>query len=380
MALEDLHWFDPSTLEFLDLLLGEISMLPLLLVATFRPEFRAPWRHLTTATQLSLTGLSEGHAAQLVRQVAEGKGLPAEVHREIVARTDGIPLFVEEMTKAVLEAEAPLRDSSALPLTLDGSLLARLDRLGDAKRVAQLAAVIGRTFSLELLEALSWIQGTALQSALAQLVQAEILYRRGPAQEARYIFKHALIQDAAYLSLLASDRRELHQQLAGLLSEQFPAMAEPELLAHHCERGGLIVEAVDCLLEAGLQATQRSAQLEAQGHLNRALDLLLAQPSAPELLERELSVRSLLLTVLEAIKGWGDPEVAENAERCAVLCRELGESGSLVPALSMPGESPRRRGPRGGGSAGSCCGLRNLSRGIRDARSCRGAGAAGAVG
>ncbi|HKV10695.1 MAG TPA: AAA family ATPase, partial [Thermoanaerobaculia bacterium] len=256
MALEDLHWFDPSTLEFLDLLLGEISMLPLLLVATFRPEFRAPWRHLTTATQLSLTGLSEGHAAQLVRQVAEGKGLPAEVHREIVARTDGIPLFVEEMTKAVLEAEAPLRDSSALPLTLDGSLLARLDRLGDAKRVAQLAAVIGRTFSLELLEALSWIQGTALQSALAQLVQAEILYRRGPVQEARYIFKHALIQDAAYLSLLASDRRELHQQLAGLLSEQFPAMAEPELLAHHCERGGLIVEAVDCLLEAGLQATQ----------------------------------------------------------------------------------------------------------------------------
>lgn len=336
LVIEDLHWIDPSTLEFLDLLLAEISVLPLLLVATFRPEFKAPWRHLTTATQLSLTGLSEGHAAQLVRQVAEGKGLPAEVHREIVERTDGIPLFVEELTKAVLETETPLRDSAGIPLTLDGSLLARLDRLGDAKAVAQLAAVLGRTFSLELLEALSPIKGAALQSALGRLVQAEILYRRGPAQGARYTFKHALIQDAAYLSLLASDRRDLHQRLAGLLAEEFPAVAEaePELMAHHCERGGLTVEAVDYLLGAGLRAMERSAHLEAMSHLNRALDLLLGLPPAPELSERELSLRSALILVLEAVKGWGAPEVAENAERVEALCRELGEHESLIPALS----------------------------------------------
>jgi tetratricopeptide (TPR) repeat protein len=336
LVIEDLHWIDPSTLELLDLLLSEISSLPLLLVATYRPEFTASWRHQAAVSQLSLGGLSETHTRQLVAQVAGELGLPAEVRREIVVRTDGIPLFVEELTKAVLETGAPLREPASIPFTLGASLLARLDRLGDAKGVAQLAAVLGRTFSLELLEALSWIKGAALSSALGRLVQAEILYRRGPAQGGRYIFKHALIQDAAYLSLLASDRQQLHRRLAGLLQEEFPAVAEaePELMAHHCERGGLMVEAVDYLLVAGLRATQRSAQLEAMSHLSRALDLLRDLPSAPELLGQELSVRSVLLTVLEAIKGWADPEVAGNAERCAALCRELGEDASLIPALS----------------------------------------------
>ena len=202
--------------------------------------------------------------------------------------------------------------------------------------MAQLAAVIGRTFTLEQLEALSWIKGAALHSALSRLVQAEILHRRGKAQGARYVFKHALLQDAAYLSLLASDRQQLHQRLARLLQEEFPAVAEaePELMAHHCERGGLTVESVDYLLKAGQDALQRSAQLEAMNHLTRALDLLLGLPPAPELLERELSLRSMLIVVLEAVKGWGDPEVAGNAERCAALCRELGEHESLIPALS----------------------------------------------
>ncbi len=353
LVVEDLHWIDPSTLELLDLLLREISTLPLLLVATFRPEFTAPWRHSTSVTQLSLGCLSESHAAQLIRQVA-GKTLPAAVHREIVVRTDGIPLFVEELTKAVLEAGTPFRDSAGIPFTLGASLLARLDRLGDAKEVAQLAAVIGRTFSPELLEALCWIKGAALQAALGRLVQAEILHRRyrqhrqyrqyrqyrrhghGPAEGVQYTFKHALIQDTAYLSLLAKDRRQLHRQLAGLLQEEFPAVAEaePELMAHHCERGSLTVEAVDYLLEAGMRATQRSAHPEAMSHLNRALDLLAGLPPAPELLGRELSLRSVLASVLEAVKGWGAPEVADNAGRCAALCRELGESESLIPALS----------------------------------------------
>ena len=336
LVIEDLHWIDPSTLDLLDLLLRELPVLPLLLVATFRPELTPPWHHQTAVTQLRLGGLSTIHTEQLIERVTRGKPLSPEIQREIVARTDGIPLFVEELIKAVLEAGVSPRQPEGIPFTLGGSLLARLDRLGEAKPVAQLAAVLGRTFSLELLEALSWIKGAALSSALGRLVQAEILYRRGPAPAARYIFKHALIQDAAYLSLLASDRRELHRRLAFLLQEEFPAIAEaePELMAHHCERGGLTVEAVDYLQEAGRRAAQRSAHVEAMSQLNRALDLLQELPAEPERWGRELALRSVLAVVLEAIKGWGAPEVAGNAERCVTLCRELGERGGLIQAQS----------------------------------------------
>jgi len=331
LVIEDLHWIDPSTLDLLDLLLGEISVLPLLLVATFRPEFSPPWRHQTSVTQLNLAGLSEAHVKELIERVSEGRRLPAELRREIAARTDGIPLFVEELTKTVLEGDAP----AGIPLTLGGWLLARLDRLGEAKSVAQLAAVIGRAFTLEQLEALSWIKGAALKDALGQLLQAEILYRRGPAPRARYVFKHALIQDAAYLSLLAADRQQLHRRLVRLLQEEFPAVAEAELelMAYHCEHGGLRVEAVDYLLKAGQRAVQRSAALEAVSHLTRALDLLLALPAAPERLERELALRSVLGAVLPAIKGWGAPEVGANAGRYVALCRELGDHERLIPSL-----------------------------------------------
>jgi class 3 adenylate cyclase/tetratricopeptide (TPR) repeat protein len=335
LVIEDLHWIDPSTLELLDLLLGEIAALPLLLVATFRPEFTAPWRHQTSVTQLNLGGLSESHAAQLIQQVAEGKGLPAEMRREILVRTDGIPLFVEELTKAVLETEAPLRGPSGIPFTLGSSLLARLDRLGEAKTVAQLAAVIGRTFTLEQLEALSWIKGAALRSALGRLLEAEILYRRGPAQGVRYIFKHALIQDAAYQSLLASDRQHLHLRLARLLQEEFSAVAEaePELMAHHCEHGGLTAEAIEYLQWAGLRAMQRPALLEAVSHLSRALDLLPGLPPTPERQMQELSLRSALAPALAATKGWGSTEATFNSERGMSLCRELGDRGRLIPSL-----------------------------------------------
>ncbi len=211
LVIEDLHWVDPTTLDLLDRLLEEISVLPLLLVATFRPEFSPPWRHQTSVTQLNLAGLSEAHTAELIERVSEGRRLPAEVQREIAARTDGVPLFVEELTKTVLEGDTP----AGIPLTLGGPLLARLDRLGEAKAVAQLASVIGRTFTLEQLEALSWIKGAALQAALSELLQAEILYRRGPVPRACYVFKHALIQDVAYRSLLAGQgARELLDRLS----------------------------------------------------------------------------------------------------------------------------------------------------------------------
>ena len=335
LVIEDLHWIDPSTLELIDRLLSGIPVLPLLLVATFRPEFSAPWRHQTSVTQLNLGGLSEAHTAELIERMSEGKGLPAEMRREIAARTDGIPLFIEELTKTVLEGDVIQGRPAGIPLTLGGWLLARLDRLGEAKAVAQLAAVIGRTFSLEQLEALSWIKGAALRAALEQLLQAEILHRRGPASRARYVFKHALIQDAAHLSLLASDRQRLHQELVRLLQEEFPAVAEdePELMAFHCEHGGLTEEAADYLLQAGQRAMRRSALLEAVSHLTRALDLLLALPESSARLGRELTLRSVLSAVLPAIKGWGAPEVGANAERCVALCRELGDHGRLIPSL-----------------------------------------------
>ncbi|MES1245487.1 MAG: protein kinase [Acidobacteriota bacterium] len=334
LAVEDLHWIDPSTLELLDLLLGEIAGLRLLLIATFRPEFTAPWRHQTSVTQLSLGRLAETHAAQLIERVAEGKRLPVEMHREIIVRTDGIPLFVEELTKAVLEGAAPLREG--VPFTLGSSLLARLDRLGEAKAVAQLASVIGRTFTLEQLEALSWIKGAALQAALGRLLQAEILHRRGPAKGARYVFKHALIQDAAYLSLLASDRQQFHRRFAQLLQKEFPAVAaaEPELMAHHCERGGMTAEAIEHLKAAGLRVLQRSAMLEAISHLTRALDLLPGLSAAPGLLEQELSLRSVLAVALAATRGYGAPEIFANAERCVALSRELGDPERLFASLN----------------------------------------------
>lgn len=334
LVIEDLHWVDPSTLELLDLLLGKILVLPLLLVATFRPEFSPSWRHQTSVTQLNLSGLSDTHVTQLIEQVSAGKWLSAQVH-QIVTRTDGIPLFIEELTKMLLEGDAASQRLSGIPLTLGGSLLARLDRLGEAKAVAQLAAVIGRSFTLEQLEALSWIKGTALRSALAQLLHAEILHCRGQASRKRYSFKHALIQDAAYLSLLASDRQQLHQRLVRLLQKELPAVAEaePEMMAYHCERGGLMVEAVDYLQEAGLRALQRSALLEAVSHLGRALDQLLSLPAAPELVGRELSLRSALSPALAAIRGWGAPEIAVNAERCTALCREMGDGARLIPSL-----------------------------------------------
>jgi class 3 adenylate cyclase/tetratricopeptide (TPR) repeat protein len=335
LVIEDLHWIDPSTLELLDLLLREIPVLPLLLVATFRPELTPPWRHQTSVTQLSLGGLSEAHVTQLIAQVTEGKRLSAEMQREIVARTDGIPLFVEELTKTVLEGDAAFRQPAGIPLTLGGSLLARLDRLGEAKAVAQLAAVIGRSFTLEQLEALSWIKGAALRAAIGRLLQSEILHRRGPAPRARYVFKHALLQDAAYLSLLASDRQQLHHRLARLLQEDFPAVAEgePEMMAHHCEHGGLVSEAVEYLQGAGIRAMQRSALLEAMSHLTRALDLLLSLPAEPERVGRELLLRSVLVVVLGAIRSWGAPEVGACAERCVELSREIGDPARLIPSL-----------------------------------------------
>src|SRR5262245_3613532 len=244
--VEDLHWVDPSTLELLTLLLDQIPTSRLLTVLTCRPEFAAPWTHRAYLTQLTMGRLGRSQVEAMVTEVLHGKTLPAEVLRQVVAKTDGVPLFVEELTKTVLESgllreqessyelKSPLQ-TLAIPATLQYSLIARLDRLTTVKAVARLGATIGRQFAYELLQAVAALDETALQHGLRQLVEAELVYQRGVGAQALYTFKHALIQDAAYQSLLRSTRQQYHQRLAQVLEQRFPETVEiqPELLPHH---------------------------------------------------------------------------------------------------------------------------------------------------
>jgi TOMM system kinase/cyclase fusion protein len=334
LIIEDLHWIDPSTLELLDLLLEEIPALPLMLVGTFRPEFQPPWRHRGHVTQISLSRLTDDETQALIDRLAEKADLPPGMRQQIAAKTDGVPLFVEELTKAVLETGWS-GEQPDIPSTLDGSLLARLDRLGEAKQVAQLAAVIGRVFSFELLAAVSQIEELTLRRGLEDLLQAELIHRRGVASRARYVFKHALIQDAAYLLLLSSQRQQIHQRIARALQEQAAEgqEVEPEILAHHFEKAGLIPEALAYLQQAALRATQRSAYTEALSHCRKGIELLADLPPAQPAPEQELALRSLMGVSLVPTQGYASTEVAENAARSRELCQQLGDTPRLVPSL-----------------------------------------------
>jgi TOMM system kinase/cyclase fusion protein len=332
LLLEDLHWIDPSTLELLDLLLGEISSLPLMLVATFRPEFQPAWKSAAGVTQINLSRLTDEETSALVARVAEERNLPASVRRQIIAKTDGVPLFIEELTKAVLETGWSGEEPD-IPSTLDGSLMARLDRLGTAREVAQLASVIGRAFAFELLGAVSLLAEEALRHGLEELVQAELVHRRGVGARARYVFKHALIQDAAYLSLLKSQRQQIHERIAFALEGAFAEAqeAEPEILAHHFERAGQVARAIPYFQQAAARALQRSAFSEALSHCRKGIELLAAQPASAE--TRELELRSLQGIALIPTRGYASPEVEGNAARSQALCRELGDTPRLIPAL-----------------------------------------------
>ena len=237
-VMEDLHWVDPSTLELLSLLVAQGPTARILALLTFRPDFRPPWTGRSHCTQMTLHRLMPPQATELIRRVAHHKALPPEVVAQIVTKTDGVPLFVEELTKMVLESgllqeredryelTGPL-PALAIPATLQDSLMARLDRLTTVKAVAQLGATIGRTFAYELLQAVAPLDEATLQQGLRQLVEAELVYQRGVASQATYIFKHALIQDAAYQSLLKSTRQQYHQRIAQVLEAQFPEVVEP---------------------------------------------------------------------------------------------------------------------------------------------------------
>ena len=296
MIFEDAHWIDPTSLEAIGRTVDRIKTLPVLLIVTFRPEFNAPWVGQSHVTSLTLNRLGEREAAAIIARLAGNKALPADVLAEIVERTDGIPLFVEEMTKAVLEAEsegaarrtiaAVPSPALAVPASLHASLMARLDRLGPAKEVAQIGSAIGREFSHALLASVARKSEAELGSALDRLVQAGLLSRQGVRPQASYLFKHALVQDAAYGTLLREPRRSLHARIAETLESRFAETAgsQPEILARHCAEAGLAEKAVAYWLKAGRQAMARSAMTEAVAQLRKGLDVLTGsarRPSAP---------------------------------------------------------------------------------------------------
>ena len=354
-VIEDLHWVDASTIELLGLLCEEITDLPLLLLGTCRPEFKAPWDAGSHVSHLVLNRLADSEAVALIDHLASGAGIPVRLRQQILARTEGVPLFVEELTKAVVEAGwtgGPLE----IPSTLGGSLAARFNRLGTAKEVAQIASVIGRTFSLDLLKAIAPLDAAALQRGLDQLMQVELVHRRGVEPRARYTFKHALIQDTAYASLLAQDRRDLHLRIAQALEDlvessdrtRLSQWIPPEggknwrnLLAHHWSQAtdprhpdpDVIRKALSHLTAAGEQALGLNAYQEASAHLESALEILSSLPEGEERDRQELSLQARKGAVLYAIRGWGAPEVGEAYRRARELCRKLEERKELSPIL-----------------------------------------------
>jgi tRNA A-37 threonylcarbamoyl transferase component Bud32/tetratricopeptide (TPR) repeat protein len=339
LVVEDLHWADPSTLELLGLVLDEITASPLLLVATFRPEFQAPWGHRAHITQLSLSRLTEEQTTDLIARLAGGDALPAGLQRQILAKTDGVPLFVEELTKALLETGRP-GELSEIPATLSGPLTARLDRPGPAKEVAQIASVVGRTFSLDLLEAIAPLDPAALRQGLDELIQAELVHRRGLGSRARYSFKHALIQDAAYASLLSRDRQELHLKIAQALEA---GSSEAGLLAHHWARAvsprnpepALVRQAVPRLLAAGEHTLRLGAYQEARAHLEAAVALVETLPEGIERDEAELPLLVLLCRTLQASRGYTSPEVQGVYDRARRLGIRLGDRREISQILYM---------------------------------------------
>ncbi len=347
LIYEDVHWVDPTTLALLELVIVWSQRMPVLTIITFRPEFSSPWSSYTHVTSLTLNRLTRSLAKAMVSNVAGELQLPEKVRKQIIEKTDGIPLFVEELTRTVLEssrnAEGAGQDQSGagpprvvIPTTLQDSLTARLDRLSYGKQVAQEGGVIGREFSWQLLCCISGLQSENLTVALHELVDSGMLYRRGTGAGASYVFKHALIQEAAYVSLLRSTRRSLHEKIARALLSQFPDIAgsNPELVAYHFTEAGFAEEASTYWLNAGRQAAQRAANLEAIGHLTSGLDTLQTMPDSTDRARRELDFQIELCGPYLSIRGWGGEETAATYARARELCTQLGEIGQLPSVLN----------------------------------------------
>ena len=344
MIFEDIHWIDPTSLETLGRAVDRIRTLGVLLIVTYRPEFEPPWIGRPYVTALTLNRLAEREISAMIDGVVGNKLIPANTRQDIIERTDGIPLFVEEMTKAILEAEsegeaqrtaaAVPSPALAVPASLHASLMARLDRLGPAKEVAQIGAAIGREFSHALLAAVVRQSEAELGSALDRLIEAGLLFRQGVPPHATYLFKHALVQDAAYSTLLREPRRALHARIAEALESQFAETAEnqPELLARHCTEGGLIEKAARLWGKAGQRSLERSALVEAAEQFTRALDQITALPGTPALRREQIKLQVALIAPLIHVKGHAAPETKAAAERARLLIEQaeaLGESPKI---------------------------------------------------
>lgn len=331
IAIEDMHWVDPSTIELLQMLAEQGATMPLMLVVTARPEFRAPWPLRAHHAQITLNRLNERQTREIIASVAARAGLLADVIEGVIKRTDGVPLFAEELTRLMLDNQ---RQSGAreIPATLQDSLTARLDRLGAAKEVAQIGAVIGREFSYALLSSLSSLPELELQSSLAKLSGAELIYARGLPPDATYQFKHALIQDAAYGALLKSRRRELHAGVARAIEAKFPELAEaqPQILARHWTDAGELEPAIAQWTKAAKAADARSAFKEAEEAYRQAHALLMTRPDTPEREAREIDLLTSLVVVASSNHGWTSNEVATLSARSNALVEKGGNQSQLV--------------------------------------------------
>ncbi|RRH90953.1 adenylate cyclase [Mesorhizobium tamadayense] len=343
---EDVHWADPTSMELLDLVIDRVQGSPVMVLITFRPEFLQPWMHYPHVTALTLSRLSRRQGAAMVERVTGGRALPTEVLNQIVAKTDGVPLFVEELTRAVIETNL-LKDEGdhyalasplsaiAIPTTLQESLLARLDRLAPAREVAQVAAAIGREFSHELLAAAVPLPTSEVERALDDLIASGLVFRHGISPQATYSFKHALVRDAAYATLVRSKRQRLHAGIANAIEQRFPetVQSQPELLAQHYTEAGLPEPAINYWLRAGQAEIARSATEEAITHLTRGLELLEALSDDATRWRQELELQVALGVALMTAKGWAAPEVGRANARARELCERLGDTNRLFPVL-----------------------------------------------
>jgi class 3 adenylate cyclase/predicted ATPase len=347
LVFEDAHWIDPTSQEALDLVIDRAQRHRVTVIVTYRPEYSAPWTGQPHVSLMALKRLTREHRTVMARDVSGGKDLPEEVLEQIVEKTDGVPLFIEELTKTVL-ASGLLKNENgryvlegalpalAIPTTLQDSLMARLDKLARVKEIAQMAAVIGREFSYKLLALVTDLTEQALADALEQLTQSELVFATGSPPQASYIFKHALVQDAAYESLLKSRRRQIHTRIVEVLETHSPdrIQVEPEILAHHCTHAGLTNKAIAYWRCAGSRAVGRSDHQEAVGHLSKGLELLEDLPAGFERDSHELDIQSSLGPPLIATKGYGSVEAGNAYRRARKLWSSVGgDSARLCPIL-----------------------------------------------
>ncbi len=346
MVFEDVHWIDPTSLDLLDRIVDRVATLRVLLIITFRPEFEPTWIGRPHVTSISLSRLPRRQRAEMIIRVTGGRALPQEIAERIIDRTDGVPLFIEELTKTVIES-GMLTDAGdrfdargpvpqlAIPTSLHASLLARLDRLAPVREVAQIGAALGRSFSHELISAVAAMPQQQVDGALAQLVHAELVFRRGIPPDAEYTFKHSLVQDAAYSTMLRGRLQQIHARVATTLESQFPetVAAQPQLMAHHCAEAGFNEKAVGYRLKAGQQALARSAMTEAVAQLQRGLELLTNMPEQSRPVQHELDLQIALGRALMAARGYSAPAVADTLVRARALAERSNRTDHLAPLL-----------------------------------------------